>query len=85
MINKIDGYIVERNGTKYLKLFPTGKSKNKYKKLWSKIRYLSRSIVHTSSHDDEKCIKIKFNSNENLPPKGKLEFQNVIIVVRFFA
>ena len=68
-----------------MKLFPTGKSKNKYKKLWSKIRDLFRSIVHTSSDDDEKYIKSKFNSNENLPPKGKLEFHNVIIVVRFFA
>ena len=48
------------------------------------IRDLIRSIVNTSNNSDKKCMKSKFNSNDNLPLKQTLEFYNVIIVVRSF-
>ena len=41
IINKINGYIEERNKNKYLRLVPTDKSKDmpkKYEELWNKIR-----------------------------------------------
>ena len=47
--NKVNGYFEKINGNKYLTLVPTNESKRKVKKkyeeLWSKIRYLIRSIT----------------------------------------
>ena len=51
------------NKTKYLTLVATIESKElikKYEKMWSKIRYLIRSITKILGDYDEKYIKIKF-------------------------
>ena len=60
------------NGNKYLMLVPTNESKEKIKKyeeLFIKIRDLIRSITKNSDdYDyDEKCIEIKFDSDDELP------------------
>ena len=39
----------------------------KYKELWSKLRDFIRSITKKSDDYDEKCMKIKFNSDDELP------------------
>ena len=39
---------------------------NKYEELWSKIRYLIRSMTKISNDYDKKYIKIKFNSDNEL-------------------
>ena len=60
------------NGNKYLTLVPTDESKDTlkpYKELWNKIRNLIRSITNKSDNYDEKYIKIKFNSGDDLPLK----------------
>ena len=70
IINKINGYIEESNGNKYLTLVPSEESKDtlkKYEELWSKIKDLIRSItnsLHNTVNFDEKYIKIKFNSDD---------------------
>ena len=59
---------ISRN--KYLTLAPTNKSNEKIEKceeLWSKIRYLIRSITKNLDNYDEKYMKIKFNSDNELP------------------
>ena len=68
IINKINGYIDKRNANKYLTLVPTDESKDtpkKYERLWNKIRDLIRSITNYSDNYDEKCMKIKFNSDDD--------------------
>ena len=75
IINKINGYIEESNENKYLKLVPTAESKdmlNKYEELWCKIRDLIKSLTYNSDNYDEKYIKIKFNSDDDLPLKKRL-------------
>ena len=65
-----NGYFKEINGNKYLTLVPTNESKKKFKKdeeLWIKIRDLIRSITNNCDDYDEKCMKIKFNSDDELP------------------
>ena len=42
---------------------------------------LIRSIANDSDNYDEKNVKIKFNSDGNLPLKKTLELQNKVIVV----
>ena len=49
-------------------LVPTDESKDtpkKYERLWNKIRNLIRSITNYSDNYDEKCMKIKFNSDDD--------------------
>ena len=53
IINKINGYIDEINGKKYLTLVPTNESKEilkKYEKLWTQKRDHFRIITNNSDH-----------------------------------
>ena len=38
----------------------------KYEELWNKIRDLFRSITNNSNNYDEKYMKVKFKSDDNL-------------------
>ena len=81
----MNGYSEEINGNKYLTLVPTNENKEKIKKheeLWSKIRYLIRSITKNSDDYDEKYMKIKFNSDDELPLNKTIEIPTMAIVVR---
>ena len=64
IINKVNGCI-ESNGSKYLKLVNTDKSRDrlkKYEELLSKIIDIIKSITNNTNNFDEKSMKIKFNS-----------------------
>ena len=50
--------------------------------LRSKIGDLIRSITKNSDNYDEKYIKIKFNSGDELPLNKTIEIPSMIIVVR---
>ena len=66
-------------------LDPTDESKDTLKmsdELWNKIRDLIRSITNNSSNNDEKYMKIKFNSDDDLPLIKMLELYSMVIVVR---
>ena len=58
------------------------RNKYKYEELGSKIRNLIRSITKNSNDFDEKYMKIKFNSDENLPLNKTIEFLSMTIDVR---
>ena len=71
IIKKANGYIKESDGNKYLTLIPSDERQDKpkkYEEIWSKINDLIRS---TNNNSEEKYMKIKFNSNEDLPLKNK--------------
>ena len=81
----MNGCLEEINGNKYLTLVPTNESKEKIKKyeeLWIKVRDLIRSITNNSDDYDQKYMKIKFDSDDNLPLTKALEIHVVTIVVR---
>ena len=85
IFKNINGYFEEIGKRKYLKLVPTNESKEKrkkYEELWSKIRDLIRSITKNSNNYDEKYMKIKFNSDDELPLNNAKEISTMIIVVR---
>ena len=70
IFSKVNGYFEEINKNKYLMPVPTSESEEKnkkYEELWSKIRDLIRSITKSSDDYDEKYMKIKFNSDDELP------------------
>ena len=54
----------------------------KYAELWSKIIDLIKSITKNSDNYDEKYMKIKFNSNDELSLNKTIEIPSMIIVVR---
>ena len=85
IFGKVNGYFEEINGNKYLTLVPTNKSKEKlkiYREPWSKITDLIRSITKNSDDYDEKYMKIKFNSDDELPLNKTIEIPTITIVVR---
>ena len=85
IVSKVNGYFEEINGNKYLTLVPTNESIEiikKYEELWSKIRGLIRSITKKSDNFDEKYLKIKFDSDDDLPLNKTIEIRSMIIVVR---
>ena len=62
-------YFEEINKIKYLTLVHTNERKviiKKYEELWSKIRDLIRLVTKNSDDYDEKDMKIKFNSYDEL-------------------
>ena len=82
----VNGYFEEINSNKYLMLVPTNESKEKIKKyeeLWIKIGDLIRSITKSSYgyEYDEKYMKIKFNSDDELSLNKTIEIPTMKIVV----
>ena len=65
-------------------LVATNGSKEKFKKyeeIWSKVRGLIRSITKDADDYDKKYMKIKFNSDDELPVNKMTEILAMIIVV----
>ena len=54
----------------------------KNEELWSKIRDLIRSMTENSDDYDEKYMKIKFSSDDELPLNKMIEIPSMIIVIR---
>ena len=50
--------------------------------MWSKIRDLTSSITKTSDDYDEKYMKIKFNSDDELPPNKTIKIISMVIFLR---
>ena len=50
--------------------------------MWNKIRNLIRSIPKNSDDYDKKYMKIKFNSDDELPLNKMIEVPTITIVVK---
>ena len=85
IFNKVNGYFEEINRNKYLTLIPTNGNKEKLKKyeeLWIKIRDLIRSVTKISDDYDEKYMKIKFSSDDELPLNKTIKIPTMTIAVK---
>ena len=85
IIDKVYGDIEEKSGNKYLIFASTDKNKelwSKYTKLWDKITIVIKETNDKPVEYDKKCMKIKFDSDDNLPLKQLLKLQNLTAVVR---
>ena len=58
------------------------KAKTHDEELRNKIREITKSITNNSDNYHEKYMKIKFNSDDDLPLKKTLELYNMVIIVR---
>ena len=84
IFSKVNGYFEEINRNKYQTVVPANEQRKnkKYTELWIKIRDLIRSITKNVDDYDEKCMKVKFNSDDNLPLNKTIENLIVTKVVR---
>ena len=86
IIAQVDGYIEENNGNKYLTFASTDKSKKvleKYTKLWDKTKFHIQTMNADKSGEYNKdYIKIKFNSDDDLPLNKMLELHMLTMIVR---
>ena len=74
-----------KNRNKYLTLVSTDKNKKvltKYTKLWDEIKNLIREINDKPGKYGKDFLKIKFNSDDNLPLNKTLKLLNLTIIVR---
>ena len=86
VLNKLSGYFKVIDGSKYLTLVPTNESKEKikrYEELLIKIRDLIRLVTKKADDYDEKCTKIKLDSDDKLPLNKTIEIP-VIFLMKVF-
>ena len=85
VIGEIDGFIEEKDGSKYLNIALTD-SKNevlkKYAEIWRGIKDQILKITGLVGEYDKNYMKIKFDSDDNLPLNTVLKFRVLTIVIR---
>ena len=85
-INHASGYIEEKNGNKYLGFDSVDKNKEvlkKYADVWDGIKNKIKAINGDKENGYEKdSIKIKFNSEDDLPLNKLLKFHLMTIIIR---
>ena len=73
------------HGNKYLVLDSTDKNKEvltKYTELWNGIKNLIEKVNNKPGEYGKDFMKIKFNSDDNLPLNKTLKVHNMAIVIR---
>ena len=85
-IGEVDRYIEENNGNKYLTFPFTDKNQEvleKCTKLWDEIKYHIQTInADKSGECDKYYMKIKFNSDDDLPLNKILKLRVLAIIAR---
>ena len=70
MINRIDGYVEEKNGNKYLNMSDTSRNNEilkKYNQVFDGIKYHSKKINDNGGEYDKDYMKINFNTDDDIP------------------
>ena len=88
-VNHANGYIEEKNGNKYL-IFDDSVTDNKelsqtkkYADIWDSIKNKTKAVNGNKGNDYGKdYMKIKFNSDDNLPLNKLLKFHAMTITIR---
>ena len=88
MIDRIDGFIEEKNGDKYLNIALADRNSEvikKYAGVWNGIK----DCIEKNNKDDSELkvcnkdyMKIKFNSDDDLPLKKVLYFLSITVIIR---
>ena len=87
LVNHASGYIKEKNGNKYL-IFDDSLNENKallkkYIDIWDGVKSKIKAVNDGEENNYGKdYIKIKFNSDDDLPLKRPLKFHAMAIIIR---
>ena len=85
MVNRVDGFIEEKNRSKYLNISDTNRNSEilkKYNQVFNGIKYHIKKINNNDSKYDKDYMKIKFNSDDNIPLNKELYFPTITIIIR---
>ena len=83
IIGKVDGHIEEKTEIKYLVFDSTDENKEKYSELWDGIKNEIETITGGKKGEYGKdFMKIKFNTDDNLPLNKPLKLHLLTIIVR---
>ena len=85
VISEIDGFIKEENCSKYLKIALTDSNSEvlkKYAEIWRGIKDRTLKVNGSVREYDKDYMKIKFDSDDNLPVNVVLKFYILTIVIR---
>ena len=86
LVNHASGYIEEKNGNKYLIFDSVDENKEvlkKYADVWDGIKNKIKAINGGKENDYRKdYMKIKFNSDDDLPLNKPPQFHAMIIIIR---
>ena len=84
-VNPASGYIEEKNGNKHLIFDSTDENKELLKKhsdVWSGIKNKIEAITFAECDYEKDFMKIKFNSDDDLPLNKPLKFHMMTIIIR---
>ena len=84
-INHASGYIEEQNGNKYLIFDSVDENKEvlkKYANVWNGIKNKIKAINGDECDYGKDYMKIKFNSDDDLPLNKLLKFHLMTIIIR---
>ena len=85
LINHANGYIEEKGMNKYLIFDSTDESEEllkKYNDVWNGIRDKIKEVSSGECDYEKDYMKIKFNSDDDLPLNKPLKFHNMTITIR---
>ena len=85
MINRIDVFIEEKNGVKCLNISDTGKNSEilkKYNQVFDGIKHHIKKINNNDSKYDKDYMKIKFNTDNDIPLNKMLYFLTITVIIR---
>ena len=85
LINHANGYIEEKGVNKYLIFDSTDENKEllkKYNDVWNGIKNKIEEVSSGKCDYEKDYMKIKFNSDDDLPLNKPLKFHNMTIIIR---
>ena len=86
MINRIDDFIEEKNGDKYLNIASTDRNSEvlrKYLEVWNGNKDCIEKINNDKLGEYYKdYMRIKFNSDDDIPLNKQLNFLSVTVIIR---
>ena len=86
LISELDGFIEEKKGSKHLNISLTFNNNGvlvNFAEIWRGIKDQTKKINNASAGEYAKdCMKIKFDSDDNLPLNKILKFRVLTIIIR---
>ena len=85
IVGNVSGYIKEKGANKYLVFDSADENKEllkKYSDVWNEIKNKIKEVDDSECDYEKDYMKIKFNSDDNLPLNKPLKFHNMTITIR---
>ena len=85
LVNHASGYIQGKGLNKYLIFGSTNENKellNKYNDVWNGIKNRIKEVSSGQCDYEKDYMKIKFNSDDNIPLNKPLKFHMMTIIIR---